>query len=174
MPTSSALGCAQCPPTRMLSASTMTAPRQERNGSRSGWRFRPGIALISLLAAVGWVNLAAQACLPQPAAAATTERLGVTPYSGLAIDGFDPVAYFFDSRPKLGLPDSQASGAGPGRRSRPAGGSPQAMNAGRINPPGPLPNRRAAPFPSVILRRAAVTPAHPAATSHSDVGARRG
>src|SRR5258708_21058061 len=94
MPTSSALGCAQCPPTRMLSASTMTAPRQERNGSRSGWRFRPGIALISLLAAVGWVNLAAQACLPQPGSAATTERLVLDRYSRFAIAGLDPVAYF--------------------------------------------------------------------------------
>ena len=50
MPTSTALGCAQCPPTRMLSASTMTAQRQERNGSRPEMRFRPGIALIALLA----------------------------------------------------------------------------------------------------------------------------
>jgi hypothetical protein len=90
----------------------MTAPRQERNGSRSGWRFRPGIALISLLAAVGWVNLAAQSWLPQPAEAATTERLVVNRYSGLAIEGFDPVAYFVDASPKLGLPNYEASEAG--------------------------------------------------------------
>ena len=48
MPTSTALGCVHCPPTRMLSAPTMTAQRQERNGSRREIGFRPGIALIAL------------------------------------------------------------------------------------------------------------------------------
>src|SRR5260370_24950203 len=87
MPTSRALGCVQCPPTRMLSASTMTAQRQERNGPSSGTAFRPGIAFIALLASLVGLGLAglglgALACLPNPVQAATTERLVVHRYTG--------------------------------------------------------------------------------------------
>jgi hypothetical protein len=90
----------------------MTAPRQERNGPRSGTAFRPGIAFIGLLAGLVGVNLAALA-LPECAAnATTTERVVVNRYSGLAIEGFDPVAYFVDARPMVGLPDFEASEAG--------------------------------------------------------------
>ena len=83
----------------------MTAQRQERNGSRSGTGFRPGIAVICL-------GLAALAGLPIGAEAATTERVVVNRYTGLAIEGFDPVAYFVDARPTVGLPDFEASEAG--------------------------------------------------------------
>ena len=61
-----------------------------------------------------------------------------------------------------------------------AEGSPQAMNSGTIKPGCPSrpwrppPNRKSAPRASVTLPPAAVTTACPAATSHSDVGARRG
>jgi len=41
--------------------------------------------------------------------AATTERVVVNRFSGLAIEGFDPVAYFVDGRPVRGLPDFEAS-----------------------------------------------------------------
>jgi hypothetical protein len=37
-----------------------------------------------------------------PAAAATTERVVVDPHSGLAISGFDPVAYFTDAEARPG------------------------------------------------------------------------
>jgi hypothetical protein len=40
--------------------------------------------------------------------ATTTERIVANRYSGLAIDGFDPVAYFVDREPVLGLPDFEA------------------------------------------------------------------
>ena len=43
---------------------------------------------------------------------ATTERVVVNRYSGLAIEGFDPVAYFADAQPVRGLPDYEAAGAG--------------------------------------------------------------
>ena len=43
---------------------------------------------------------------------ATTERVVVNRYSGLAIEGFDPVAYFADARPVRGLPDYEAAAAG--------------------------------------------------------------
>jgi hypothetical protein len=68
--------------------------------------------LFSLLAGVAGVSLAALACLPNPAAAATTERVVVNRYSGLAIEGFDPVAYFVDARAAVGLAAFEASEAG--------------------------------------------------------------
>jgi hypothetical protein len=40
--------------------------------------------------------------------AATTERVVVNRFSGLAIEGFDPMAYFVDGRPVRGLPDFEA------------------------------------------------------------------
>ena len=86
----------------------MTAQRQERNGSRPEIRVRPGIALIALLAiSAGWIGLAEFA-----AQASTTERVVVNRFSGLAIEGYDPVAYFVDARPTIGLPDFEASEAG--------------------------------------------------------------
>ena len=46
------------------------------------------------------------------ARAATTERVVVNRFSGLAIEGFDPVAYFVDRHPVLGLSDFEAAQAG--------------------------------------------------------------
>ena len=43
---------------------------------------------------------------------ATTQRIVVNRYSGLAIEGFDPVAYFTDARAVRGLPDFEAAEAG--------------------------------------------------------------
>jgi hypothetical protein len=90
----------------------MTAQRQERNGSRLAAGFRPRIAFISLLAVLAGLSLAALACLPPAAHAATTERVVVNRYTGLAIEGFDPVAYFVDGRASVGLPEFEASAAG--------------------------------------------------------------
>jgi hypothetical protein len=78
----------------------MTAQRQERNG------WRPGIAFIALLSG------AAGACIGLAAHAATTERLVAGRYTGLAIDGFDPVAYFTDAQPLVGQPGFEVSEAG--------------------------------------------------------------
>jgi hypothetical protein len=92
----------------------MTAQRQERNGSRSGIDFRPGITFIHLPASLLWAALvwASLVLVPHPAQAATTERVIVNHYTGVAIEGFDPVAYFVDARPVIGLPDFEASEAG--------------------------------------------------------------
>jgi hypothetical protein len=79
----------------------MTAQRQERYGRRRG------IAFIGLLAA-----LTALAGLDWTARAATTQRLVVNRYSGLAIEGFDPVAYFTEQSAELGLPEYEAAEAG--------------------------------------------------------------
>jgi len=46
------------------------------------------------------------------ARAATTERVVANRYSGLAIEGYDPVAYFVDARPMIGRPEFEASEAG--------------------------------------------------------------
>jgi hypothetical protein len=75
----------------------MTAQRQERN------RRRPGTGFIALLSAAG-TALAAQA--------ATTERLVADRTTGLAIGGFDPVAYFTDAQPLVGQPGLEAAEAG--------------------------------------------------------------
>jgi len=78
----------------------MTAQRQERYGRR------PGIAFFALVLAV----LAAG--LDSRAPAATTERVVADRYSGLAIGGFDPVAYFTDSVAVQGLGEFEAASTG--------------------------------------------------------------
>src|SRR5262245_11674851 len=84
----------------------MTAQRQEGNGKLKVAALGLGIALIAILAAQ-------RPLLPGFAAhAATTERVVVNRFSGLAIEGFDPVAYFIDGRPVLGSADFEASQAG--------------------------------------------------------------
>jgi hypothetical protein len=75
----------------------MTAQRQEGNRRRSRTVF------IALLSAAG-TALAAHA--------ATTERLVADRYTGLAIGGFDPVAYFTDAQPLVGQPGFEAAAAG--------------------------------------------------------------
>jgi hypothetical protein len=74
----------------------MTVQRQER------YRRRPGIAFIALLAGACAVFTDFGAC------AGTTERIVANRFSGLAIEGFDPVAYFVDHQPEVGLPDFEA------------------------------------------------------------------
>ncbi|WGS19541.1 MULTISPECIES: YHS domain-containing (seleno)protein [unclassified Bradyrhizobium] len=85
----------------MLSVSTMTAQRQERYG------WCRGVAIFGLLAgilAATWPDL--------PAQASTTERVVTNRYSGLAIEGFDPVAYFTDAAASLGRPEFEAAEGG--------------------------------------------------------------
>ena len=79
----------------------MTAQRQERYGSRLG------IALFALLA-----GFFGGLTLDLAARASTTERVVVNRYSGLAIAGFDPVAYFTESMALQGLPDFEARESG--------------------------------------------------------------
>jgi hypothetical protein len=79
----------------------MTAERQERYG------WRPGMAFFALSAA-----LFAAFSVDFAANAATTERVVVNRYSGLAIQGFDPVAYFTEALAIQGLPDFEAAQSG--------------------------------------------------------------
>lgn len=71
---------------------------------------RPGIALIGR-----WVCLLAGiwlACSGLPTQAATTERIVVNRFSGVAIEGFDPVAYFVDGGPEQGTAEFEANLSG--------------------------------------------------------------
>ena len=79
----------------------MTAQRQERYG------WRPGTAFFALLA--GHLALIGP---DLTARAATTERVVTNRYSGLAIEGFDPVAYFTESQATPGVADFEASDSG--------------------------------------------------------------
>ena len=67
----------------------MTLRRQERKGSASP--LRAGLAVLFSLCTCGTAL-----------AQATTERVVVNRFTGLAISGFDPVAYFTDTAPMRG------------------------------------------------------------------------
>ena len=79
----------------------MTAQRQESYGRRSNAVFCGRIALIAALAV-----------LAPLAEATTSERVVANRFSGLAIEGFDPVAYFVTGQPVRGLPEFEASQSG--------------------------------------------------------------
>ena len=84
----------------------MTARRQERNG------WRPGIAFFAAWASLAGLSLGVTAHPEAAAAAATTERVVLNRFTGLAIEGFDPVAYFTDARPEVGVEAYEADGQG--------------------------------------------------------------
>jgi YHS domain-containing protein len=65
------------------------------------------LIVLGVLAGLGGVVAAGSMAL-----AATTERVVTNRYSGLAIEGYDPVAYFIDSSPELGLPAYEAAQGG--------------------------------------------------------------
>jgi hypothetical protein len=98
----------------------MTAQRQEGNGHDGPTGFRRGIAVIPVWAILSVASLAALP-LAAPTRAATTERVVVNRFTGLAIEGFDPVAYFVDARALVGQEDFEASEAGVVWRFRNAG-----------------------------------------------------
>jgi len=75
----------------------MTAARQERK------QFRVRLAAAAFAALV--LPVPALPALAPVAHAAITERIVVDWHTGLAIDGYDPVAYFTDSKPLPGSAD---------------------------------------------------------------------
>lgn len=70
----------------------MTAARQERKSCRRG------VILMALSAAFVGCLCSGVAAI----GAVTGERVVVNRHTGLAIDGFDPVAYFVDAGPEVG------------------------------------------------------------------------
>jgi hypothetical protein len=49
---------------------------------------------------------------PSAGHAATADRIVVNAHSGLAISGFDPVAYFTDGKPRIGRPELELTSGG--------------------------------------------------------------
>lgn len=93
----------------------MTAERQEINGIWHLVEFRRGIALFTFLAGLLSADphgLGEWAGSMSAARAATTERVVANRFSGLAIEGYDPVAYFVDARPVRGHAEFEAAQAG--------------------------------------------------------------
>ena len=68
--------------------------------------------MIASLAGLVWLSLSALGFSGSAAQSATTERVVVNRFTGLAIEGYDPVAYFVDAQPEVGLQDFEASQAG--------------------------------------------------------------
>jgi hypothetical protein len=73
-------------------------------------RWKPSIGLGAL--GLGLVLGLAVGLDRGPAGAATTERLVVDRHTGLALYGYDPVAYFTDAKPLVGRPEFELSFAG--------------------------------------------------------------
>ena len=89
----------------------MTPERQEANAIAAKPHFRPQIALIAVVLVTAlWP--AAEPTGSGAALAATTERIVTNRFSGLAIEGFDPLSYFVDGRPEVGLPEFEAAQGG--------------------------------------------------------------
>jgi hypothetical protein len=79
----------------------MTGPRQQAN--RRYFKTRRVVRFAGFLTAI------LIATVPPASQAGTTERIVMNRFTGLAIEGFDPVAYFVDGRPARGLPDFEAA-----------------------------------------------------------------
>jgi hypothetical protein len=89
-----------------MMGNTMTAAGRQRKLHTLGPDRGPGIGLV--LAALVTAGL----CLAGPIKAATTERVVIDRNSGLAISGFDPVAYFTDAQPLPGKSEFEQVVAG--------------------------------------------------------------
>jgi hypothetical protein len=85
-----------------MMGNTMTAARRERK--LHGWRPRAG----PVFAAMVWAGFGSAG----PIGAATTERIVSDRHSGLAISGFDPVAYFTDATALPGKGEFEQAVAG--------------------------------------------------------------
>lgn len=81
----------------------MTARRQENKGHRL--RIAALVTALPVCVAL-WSGAAGEV------RAATTERVVVDRHTGLAISGYDPVAYFTDGKPILGQPGVETSQGG--------------------------------------------------------------
>jgi hypothetical protein len=121
----------------------MTAARRSRNQSLG-----PALSgvLLALVLSLGITAFAA---------AATTERIVVDPRTGLAIHGFDPVAYFTDARASDGQPDLELALGGAVWRFRNFGN----RAAFAADPDVYMPQFGG--YDPVILTRGVTVPGHP-------------
>ena len=123
----------------------MTAARQERKSRRSGAFVKGFFAAWALAAGLATAAIGA----------ATTEWVVVNRYTGLAIDGFDPVSYFVDAAPKQGRPDLESHSGGATWRFYNAGNRAAFEQA-----PGIYAPRFGGHDPTAVARQAA-TPGNP-------------
>ena len=123
----------------------MTAARQERKSHRFA------AFLASFLGTLMLAGFASTSI-----AAATTEWVVVNRYTGLAIDGFDPVAYFVDAAPKEGRAELELRSDGATWRFQNEGNRSAFAGA-----PGVYAPRFGGHDPMAVARGAA-TPGHPA------------
>ena len=79
----------------------MTSQRRERKPCRLS------VGFLAILGAAGVVLMVAAALRSHAA-----EPVALNRYTGLAIDGFDPVAYFTDGRARPGRPDLELRSGG--------------------------------------------------------------
>ena len=85
----------------------MTAPRRQQRPS--AYRVHLGAAFCLRRRIFGCVSRWLRRSTVD---AATTERVVTDRHTGLAISGFDPVAYFTDAVPRMGLADHELASSG--------------------------------------------------------------
>jgi hypothetical protein len=81
----------------------MTAARRRRKRLGAGWAAVAGLLAFVAVTVPG--AMAGVAAWTTAAWAATTERIVVDWHTGLAIDGYDPVAFYTEGQAMLGSPD---------------------------------------------------------------------
>jgi hypothetical protein len=122
----------------------MSAQRQRRKRGDRVFLAKAGLGLLLL------------AGLPQsPGQTATTERIVVDPIRGLALSGFDPVAYFTDGKALAGRDDLEMNLAGVTWRFRNEGN----RAAFAANPEVYLPAFGG--YDPIAVTRGVATPGHP-------------
>jgi hypothetical protein len=106
-----------------------------------------------------WVLLGLVACvcisMPRVSLAAADERTVVNAHTGLAISGFDPVAYFTEGAPKVGRPDLELSQGGAVWRFRNDGNRSAFAGHPEVYSP------RFGGFDPVAIARGTSVPGHP-------------
>jgi len=120
----------------------MTAPRR----SGKGW-FRPFLAGLALAAALP--------AAVTPLAAATTERIVVDRRTGLAIYGFDPVAYFTSAAAAMGSEELELPYGGAVWRFRNAGNRTAFAERPDVYMP------QFGGYDPIVLAHGSATPGHP-------------
>jgi hypothetical protein len=122
----------------------MTSQRRERKPCRLS------VGFLAILGATGVVLMVAAALRSHAA-----EPVALNRYTGLAIDGFDPVAYFTDGRARPGRPDLELRSGGASWRFANEGN----MAAFAADPEVYAP--RFGGYDPVAAVRGAATPGHP-------------
>ncbi len=126
----------------------MTAARQERKPACALRRGRAAVRLLALI-------LGLTATAPIPAASGTTERFVVHGPTGLALAGFDPVAYFVERKPMEGRSEVELAHGGAIWRFRNEGN----RDAFRRDPGLYMP--RYGGYDPTAIARGASAPGHP-------------